>query len=67
VNKSSFDFTLKTFEAGDKFERTLSRDNLVKKYTITMGENKRDKYLKTTDFTDASKKNYDYWLRVDGE
>lgn len=67
VNKSSFDFMLKTFEAGDKFELTLSRDNLIKKYTITMGENKRDKYVKTTDFTDASKKNYDYWLRVDGE
>jgi len=67
LDKSSFDYLLKGFETGDTFELTLSRDNLIMEYTIKMGENQRDKYMKTNDFTDASKKNYDYWLRVDGK
>ncbi len=67
LDKSSFDYLLKGFETGDSFELTLSRDNLIMEYTIKMGENQRDKYMKTNDFTEASKKNYDFWLRVDGK
>jgi predicted metalloprotease with PDZ domain len=67
LDKSSFDYLLKGFETGDSFELTLSRDNLILEYTIKMGENQRDKYMKTNDFTEASKKNYDFWLRVDGK
>jgi predicted metalloprotease with PDZ domain len=65
MNSSEFSKMTKNMNQGDTFELLLSRDNLIKTYTITMGGSQRDYFTSEANFTEASKKNYDYWLRVD--
>jgi predicted metalloprotease with PDZ domain len=65
VNSSTFSAMTKKMKPGEEFQIMLSRDNVIKNYTITMGGKNRDHYTQQTTFTEASKKNYDFWLRVD--
>ncbi|MEX1002957.1 MAG: PDZ domain-containing protein [Crocinitomicaceae bacterium] len=64
VDQSSFTEMLDAFEVGDTFEVTLSRDNILLNYTIEMGARPHNRYSYGIDPTEASKKNFDYWLRV---
>lgn len=65
VDKSSFNAWMDTFAIGDEFELMLSRDNIIKTYTIKMGSRVVNRYKKKTNFTEENKKNFEHWLRVD--
>jgi predicted metalloprotease with PDZ domain len=67
VDQADFNDYLKTLEKGDKFEVLISRDNVLKTYTMVMGGRSTKKYTFKPDFSDDSRKNFDYWLRVDVE
>ena len=61
------DAYIKTLESGDSFEILVSRDHVLKTYQIKMGGKNAKKYMVKPDFTDATQKKFDYWLRVDIE
>lgn len=65
VDNSGFNAWMDTFEVGDEFEITLSRDNIIKTYTIKMGSRVINRYKKKTNFSEENKKNFEHWLRVD--
>jgi predicted metalloprotease with PDZ domain len=65
VDQAKFDAFLDTQEKSDEFELVLSRDDVMMTYKITMGSRTSMKYKYKTTFTDESKSNYAYWLRVD--
>lgn len=65
VNESSFSDMLATLEAGDSFDLLIARDQLLKTYTIKMGEHQRVKYAYTPDFNGTTEKRFQHWLRVD--
>ena len=65
VNKSDFDNWIDTFEIGDEFELTLSRDNIIKTYSVKMGSRVVNRYKKKANFTEENQKNFEHWLRVD--
>ena len=65
VDKSDFEDMLEMKNVNDSFEVMIARDNLIKTYTIKMGGHNRKQYKYSTDFNDQTKKQYDYWLRVD--
>lgn len=66
VNKSDFDQFMKRINIGEEFEVILSRDNIIKTYKLTMGSKASYRYQYKEDFADDTKKNFEYWLRVDG-
>lgn len=65
VDEYNFDDKVAVMEAGDSFELLIARDNILKTYTITMGEKKRTSYTYSANFDDKTKKQFNYWLRVD--
>ena len=65
VDKGDFEAMMATQGIGDSFEVLLSRDNILKTYTIEMGESKRVSYRYQPDFDDDSRERFNYWLRVD--
>lgn len=65
VNLDEFDAFVKTLEKGDTFEVLISRDNVLKTYEIVMGGKNTKKYTVKPDFSDETRKKFDYWLRVD--
>lgn len=65
MNSSEFTRMTDNMNPGDEFELILSRDNIIKTYTITMGAKERDHYTYEPIFSEDQKKLYDYWLRVD--
>lgn len=65
VKSNTFSSKLATAEVGDEIELLISRDNIIKTYTITLGPSKRESYKYDTKFTDQNRKNFKYWLRVD--
>ncbi len=66
VNKADFDAMMTTLDIGDEFEVMLSRDNIIKTYTVKMGSRKARRYTYGIDFKDENdRKLYDYWLRED--
>ncbi|MEZ4923398.1 MAG: PDZ domain-containing protein [Crocinitomicaceae bacterium] len=64
MDGNEFTNMTKDMKPGDQFEVMLSRDNLIKNYTITMGAQERDYYTHEPVFTPEQKKNFDYWLRI---
>jgi predicted metalloprotease with PDZ domain len=67
LDKNYFNALSADLNSGDTFELTLARDKIIKTYTIKMGTKTSRNYEKTTEFNDTSKKNFDYWLRVDAK
>ena len=66
VNKSGFDKMMSRLVEVDEFKVMLSRDNIIKTYTVKMGGKNSQKYRYTPNFKDdAQKKLYQYWLRED--
>jgi len=65
VDQTEFDNYVKTLNTGDEFEVLISRDNILKTYKIKMGGRASKKFTFDTRFTDETKRNFDYWLRVD--
>lgn len=65
VDQSEYDAFIKTLNNGDEFEILVSRDNILKTYTIKMGGKNSKKYSVKTNFTDETRRNFDFWLRVD--
>lgn len=65
VNSSSFNEMLSSVQIGDKVDFIISRDDIIKSYTITLGIQGTERYKYDQSHTDQSKKNYDYWLRID--
>lgn len=65
VNSNTFSSKLGTAEVGDEIELLISRDNIIKTYTITLGPSKRESYKYDTKFSDQNRKNFKYWLRAD--
>lgn len=65
VDQADFDAFVKTLDRGDRFEILISRDNVLKTYTIEMGGRSSRKYVFKTNFDEASRRRFDYWLRVD--
>lgn len=68
MNSSDFNEALGKKEVGDKINLLISRDNIIKEYTVELGVNNslRFKYDPTFNTT-QSRKNFAYWLRVDGK
>ncbi|MCH2235118.1 MAG: PDZ domain-containing protein [Crocinitomicaceae bacterium] len=54
-----------TLAIGDSFEIMVSRDNIIKNYTITMGSRDRFKFTVEPALDPETQKNFNYWLRVD--
>ena len=65
MNSETFAEFMESIEIGDEFEILLSRDNILKTYTIKMGESKRYQYGYEPNFTDKSIEHFQYWLRID--
>ncbi|MBK9191886.1 MAG: M61 family metallopeptidase [Crocinitomicaceae bacterium] len=65
VDQTEFDTYIKTLNTGDEFEVLISRDNILKTYKIKMGGRASKKFTFDTKFTEDTKRNFDYWLRVD--
>lgn len=64
VNQSEFNYLTGYFSKGDSFEVLVSRDNILKTYTIKMGSREAVRYKYKTKFTTENQKLFDYWLRV---
>lgn len=65
VDQNDFDAFVKTLDPGDEFEVLISRDNVLKTYTLKMGGKSSKKYIFKPNFNDENRKRFDYWLRVD--
>jgi len=65
VDQSEFDDFIKTLDKGDKFEILISRDNILKTYTIEMGGKSSKKYVIKPNFNDDTQRRFNYWLRQD--
>jgi len=65
VDQGEYDAFIKTLNKGDKFEILISRDNILKTYTIEMGGKSSKKYMIKPDFNEATQIRFDYWLRQD--
>ena len=65
TTSSNFSNMLETKEKGDSFDVLIARDNLLKKYTITMGEKQKVRYTYYPVFVEKTEKNFRHWLRVD--
>lgn len=65
VDQTEFDDFIKTLDKGDKFEIMVSRDNILKTYTVEMGGKSSKKYTIKPDFSADTQRRFDYWLRQD--
>lgn len=64
VDQSEFKYLTSDLRKGDTFDVILSRDNIIKNYTIKMGGREPIRYKFKANFTSESQKLFDYWLRV---
>lgn len=64
VDNAEFKYLTGDLNKGDKFEVLLSRDNIMKTYTITMGGREPARYKFNTNHTESTQALYNYWLRV---
>ena len=64
VDQSGFNFLTSDLKYEDSFDVLLSRDNILKTYTIKMGERVSKSYKYKTNFTPENQQLFDYWLRV---
>lgn len=65
VDKTDFENMLQTIKNGDKFEILVARDNIMKKYVISMGEKHKISFVYSPKFDTQSGPLFNYWLRVD--
>ncbi|MBK7129134.1 MAG: M61 family metallopeptidase [Crocinitomicaceae bacterium] len=65
VDQGEFDAFVKTLSKGDTFDVLISRDNVLKTYSVTMGGKSYKKYTVQPNFDDDTRRRFDYWLRVD--
>lgn len=65
VDQSQFDEFVRTLDRGDEFEILISRDNVIKTYQIVMGGKSSKKFTFQANFSDDTRKKFDYWLRTD--
>lgn len=65
VNQTDFDNAMTILNSGEHFDIMISRDNILKNYTITMGEQNKKQYRYSTNFNAQTEAQYNYWLRVD--
>ena len=64
LDQDRFERLLKMFEVGQEFQLTLSRDNVIKEYTISMGVRDNLSFRYSVNENSETKKNFTYWLRV---
>ncbi len=64
VDDAEFKQLTGNLKTGDAFEVLLSRDNILKTYTITMGERDTKRFKYETNFDEKTQKLFNYWLRV---
>ena len=64
VDDAEFKLLTGNLKTGDVFEVLLSRDNILKTYTIKMGERDTKRYKYETNFDEKTQKLFNYWLRV---
>jgi len=64
VDSDKFSYYMSTKNIEDEFEVVLSRDEIIKTYTIKMGEREPVRYKYSLDLTSTTRQLYNYWLRV---
>jgi len=64
VDQAEFKLLTNNLKAGDEFEVVLSRDNILKTYTVKMGERDTERFKYETNFDDKTQALFNYWLRV---
>jgi len=64
VDQAEFKLLTNDLKAGDEFEVMLSRDNILKTYTVKMGERDTKRFKYETNFDDKTQALFNYWLRV---
>jgi predicted metalloprotease with PDZ domain len=64
VDQAEFKLLTGNLKTGDEFEVLLSRDNILKTYTVTMGERDTKRFKYETNFDENTQKLFNYWLRV---
>jgi predicted metalloprotease with PDZ domain len=64
VDDAEFKLLTGNLKTGDKFEVVLSRDNILKTYTVTMGERDTKRFKYETNFNTTTQVLFNYWLRV---
>ena len=64
VNSDMFSYYMSNKKIDDEFEVILSRDEIIKTYTVKMGERKPYRYKYALDLTSTTRPLYNYWLRV---
>ena len=64
VDQAEFKLLTGNLKTGDEFEVLLSRDNILKTYTITMGERDTKRFKYETNFNENTQELFNYWLRV---
>ncbi len=64
VNSDRFSYYISHKNIGDEFEVVLSRDEIIKTYTIKMGQKEPVRYKYALNLTSSTRKLYSYWLRV---
>jgi predicted metalloprotease with PDZ domain len=64
VDDAEFKLLTGNLKTGDEFEVLLSRDNILKTYTVKMGERNRKRFKYEANFDDKTQALFNYWLRV---
>jgi predicted metalloprotease with PDZ domain len=64
VNDSRFNYYISNFKIGDEFEVVLARDEIIKTYTVKMGDREPARYKYAMELDSKTRPLYNYWLRV---
>lgn len=64
VDDAEFKLLTGNLKTGDEFEVLLSRDNILKTYTVKMGERNIKRFKYEANFDDKTQALFNYWLRV---
>jgi len=64
VDQTEFKYLTANLKIDEAFDVILSRDNIIKTYSLKMGERVAKRYKYATKFTPKTQKLFDYWLRV---
>lgn len=67
VNQANFNDFMRSMNVNDSFEILVSRDNILRTYTLKMGERNKTNYTFERDFNNLTEQQFNYWLRVDVE
>ncbi len=66
VDAGDFENMIDAKDVGESVEILLARDNILKTYTVKLGESNRMRFQYALNFDgEAQQQLYDYWLRVD--